>query len=532
MLFIKKLARIKKSNLYPIILLTLVGLFFRLWKLKSFQYWSDDEQLLWYTVRHIIVDSHPSLVVVNTALGIGLGSIYHLLISPWYFFTKFNPESILLLGNVFFIASLLAIYKAGRQVGGRKTAFIASFLYSASFILSLFDRRLWALTPNFFVTTLSIIALFGLSSGKKKYLYLLLPAFVLPFNSDPSLLVAFISSIAAITLLKIKLDRKHFILFGISLLILLSPLIIFEVRHSGQNLKSLKNLITAEGSTTKVNSGSSFLSDQLGYFSRFIYSRPSKASEIYFCYCNIEDSKNVFPAIISSTIIIFFIYKSIKTKDKKDIVLTIFLLTYILGVYVFKTFLSRNSEFFYSIVISPVIFLILAKIISEKGKALTALILTSYLAANTYSLLNSELKYPLKEKLKLAETTAGKINNREDFSLYYSGDIFLAGGGWTSLFTYKGITPAQGSLIKYWGHAYKSYGLYPKEFSKDDPSTVVILSENAININLPIKYQEKTGNVYATIIDNRKKLFNPEANVEKLYIPKYFYNSIQENHGR
>lgn len=501
----------------------IIFLFFRSWSIDKFQYWSDDEQLLWYIVRHIIIDRHPSLVVVNTALGVSLGSIYHLFISPWYFLTKLNPQLILLLGNIFSLASLLAIYKAGKLLGGKKAALIASFLYSASFISSLFDRRLWALTPNFLATSLSIIALFGLSSGKKKYIYLLLPAFVLPFNSDPSLLVALISSIIAIILLKIRLNRKHIIIFSIFLLVFLSPLILFEIRHKGQNFKSIKNLIMTKNPETKRNTNSLFLIDQFEYFSRFIYSKPSKASEIYFCYCNIEDNKNILPFFFSTAIIMFFIYKTIKAKNKNDVILTIFLITYISGVYIFKTVLSRNPEFFYSIVISPVIFLILAKTLSERSKKLIIPMLVVYLTANTYSLLNSELKYPLKEKLRLAETITNKVNSGNDFSLYYSGDIFLAGGGWTSLFTYKGATPIHGSLIKYWGHAYKSYGLYPKEFSKADPSIVVILSENAININFPTTYQKKTGNVYATIIDNRKKLFSPEANVEKLYIPKYFY---------
>lgn len=488
----------------------LIFLFFRFWKINKFQYWSDDEQLLWYTIRHIVIDKHPSLVVVNTALGVSLGSIYHFLISPWYYLTKLNPQLILLLGNVFSLASLLAIYKAGKILGGKKTALIASFLYSASFVSSLFDRRLWALTPNFLVTTLSIIALFGLNSGKKKYLYLLLPAFILPFNSDPSLLVALISSVIVVILLKIRLNRKYLIIFTIFLLILLSPLLIFEIRHNSQNFKSIKNLISIKTTETKKNINSLFLIDQFNYFSKFVYSKPSKVSEIYFSYGQIEDGNNTLPIIFSMAVIIFFIYKAIKTKDEKDIILSIFLITYLSGIYIFKTILSRNSEFFYSIVVSPIIFLILAKIISKKSKMFIILTLTVYLAANIYSLLNSGLKYPLKEKLKLVETIAGKINNKEDFSLYYSGDIFLAGGGWTSLFTYKGLTPMQGSLAKYWGHVYNSYGIYPKEFSQNDPATVVILSE-------------KNGSVYATIIDNRKKLFNPEINVEKLYIPKYIY---------
>jgi len=313
---------------------------------------------------------------------VSLGSIYHLLISPWYYLTKLNPQLILLLGNVFSFASILALYKAGKMLGGKKTALIASFLYSASFISSLFDRRLWALTPNFLVTTLSIIALLGLLSGKKKYIYLLLPAFVLPFNSDPSLLVALVSSTIAIILLKIKLDRKQLVIFFISLFILLSPLIIFEIRHKGQNFTAIKNLITARNPRIEKKTGSPFLADQLGYFSRFIYSRPSKASEIYFCYCRIEDSKNVLPATVTAIIIAFYTLSSLKTKNKKEIVLTIFLIGYLAGTHLFKTTLARDSEFFYSIVISPIIFLIIAKFLSEKSSAIITLSLLIYFFFN------------------------------------------------------------------------------------------------------------------------------------------------------
>jgi hypothetical protein len=121
----------------------------------------------------------------------------------------------------------------------------------------------------------------------------------------------------------------------------------------------------------------------------------------------------------------------------------------------------------------------------------------------------SNFKYPLINKIKLVNSTIKNIPDKDNFSLYYSGDVLLAGGGWTSLFTYRGYTPVSGNLSLYWGHVYESYGLYPKPFATTDPSTVVILSS----------IDNKPSSV---IYNNNKGKFNYKIDIEGLYQPKYF----------
>lgn len=187
MQFLRKKLNIKKFDLCAVVLLLLIAYFFRLWKLKSLQYWSDDEQLIWAIIRHIIVDKHLSLVIPNAAIEMSLGPLFHYLVFPWFWLVNLDPEKILLLGNIFTFFGIILMFIAGNLIGGKKVGFIAAFLYSVSFISSLFDRRLWALSPNIALVLLGIISLIQILKGKSKYIILLVVPLVFSVNSDPSL---------------------------------------------------------------------------------------------------------------------------------------------------------------------------------------------------------------------------------------------------------------------------------------------------------------------------------------------------------
>lgn len=486
------LTKSRKTDLLLIFILLIVAFFFRFWKLESFQYWSDDEQLFWAIVRHIVVDKHPSLVTPNAALGIGLGPLLHYLVAPWYWITKFDPLKVVILGNLFTFSNVILIYIAGNLLGGRRVGFIAGFLYTASFISSLFDRRFWALTPNFSMVTLAIISLIQILRGKSIYLILLVVPAIFSFNSDPSLGVIVLAAATTLFLFKPKVAKKHIFHAAILGIFLLSPLILFEIRHSGQNLKSLFSL-NLEKNTANYEA---FFPSQLKNFSRFFYAQKSDAADAYFCYCTLDDKVN--PILVFALVIMFFWFfgRTIKTKNKNWFILTLFIFSYLIGIYIFKTFLKGNPSFFYSLTISPVLLLITGLAISKIK--FFPFILAILFVANFYSLSLSRFKYPLKEKIMLVEKTLNKLPDKNNFSLYYSGDILNSGGGWTSLFISQGAIPLKGSLADHWGHVYETYNLYPIPFSKDEPKDVVIVS------------------------GKEAKIYNKKVNLENLYQPKYF----------
>lgn len=474
--------KFRKTNFLLVLTLLTIAFFFRFWKLKSFQYWSDDEQLLWSIVRHIVVDKHPSLVTPNVALGVGLGPLLHHLVAPWFWLVKFDPLRIVLLGNLFTFLNVILIYIAGDLLGGKKVGFIAGFLYAASFISSLFDRRLWALSPNFSMVTLAIISLIQILRGKSIYLILLVMPVVFSLNSDPSLGVVTLASVAALLFFGPKINKKHILYSAIFGVLLLSPLIIFEFRHSGQNIKSLLSVNIGENTANSEP----FALAQLKNFSRFFYAQNSNSADAYFCYCTLDDSVSPLLIILVAVMILGFTHP----------VLIFFLISYLIGIFVFRTFLGGNPTFFYSLTISPVLFLIAGTAISKIKYLL--LLLPIFLLVNFHSLSFSSFKYPLTAKIQLVEETIAKLPNKNNFSLYYSGDVLNSGGGWTSLFMSQGATPVKGSLSAHWGHVYETYNLYPISFSKEEPKNVVVVS------------------------GKDAKIYNKKVNLEELYQPKYF----------
>lgn len=481
-------------------------LFFRFYKFHSFQYWSDDEQIIWFIIRHIIIDQHPSLVVPNAALGISLGPLLHYLLSLWYNFVHFDPEKILLLGNFIALINLVAIYLAGKTVVNKKVGLIAAFLYATSFMASLFDRRVWALTLNVFLISLSIIALTQIIRGHSKYLILLTIPIIFSVNSDPSLALIIPASLIVFIIFRPRIQLKHLIISIFMGIFLLSPLIYFDIRHGGQNIKSLINHTSLQFQKSNSNIKNNLLTRQLNNFSILFFPKPTLNADAYFCYCFLDKIQSPVRVIFSTAFLLLFIIFTIKQKSKTNLVLLLLLLSYLGGIFVFGKFLNGFPAFFYSITILPVILLMLATLLST-SRLITVLFLIFYLIININTLFKSEFKYPLAKRMQLVKKTIQYLPANQPFSLYHSGDILLAGGGWTSLFASQSYIPSKGSLSMYWGHIYNSYQIYPIPFSETEPENVVVISENQGSI----KVKNMSANIYNTL-----------PSLEKLYQPEYF----------
>ena len=145
-----------------------IAAFFRLYNFAVLQYWSGDEELVAATIRHIIWDRSPTLLVQNANLGFGLGPFYHYLLTPFYFTLNFNLVALQTIASVLGIITTFLVYKIGFELLGRRFGLISSFVYASSFFISLYDRRLWHLTPDSFLMALAILLLVKLTKGEKK----------------------------------------------------------------------------------------------------------------------------------------------------------------------------------------------------------------------------------------------------------------------------------------------------------------------------------------------------------------------------
>lgn len=514
----------KKADKFILLLILLIGIYFRFSRITDFQYWSGDEQLFYYIVRHIVVDGHLSLTVPNTAIGAGLGSVFHLLVSPWYLINNLNPEKILVLGNFIGLINIFLIYLAGKTVGGKKVGFISAFLYATSFMSTLFDHRFWALTPSVALVSLSIIGFTNTLKGKQIYFPLI--AFPIGFmlNSDPSLGVIALTCLLFFIIFRPRIQKKYLLVATGVFLLLISTLIIFDFRHNFNNVKSVfshANARIEETDNTRTRSRNIFI-EQTTSFGRFLFAKPSKSADSYFCYCFLDDGPNG-ALIITSIILITFIFIAFKKRKKEYLLLLLYLVSYLIGILGFREILEGNPAFFYAIVVSPIIFIITSIVIS-KNKNILILFLAFYFLANLSAFQNSSFKYPLKDKMSLVQKTIEQIPDNSDYSLYHSGDILLAGGGWSALFNYYGKPPVMGNLPLYWGHAYEAYDLYPVKFDFNEQKYVVVLSESSKERFLETEpvFSTKVNNIRSDIYDNSEVWFDNKNNIERLYQPNYF----------
>lgn len=511
-----------KTDLILISIIVAIALFFRMLPFDKFLYWSDDEQLIWLTIRHILIDHHPSLVTANVATGVSLGPLFHYLVSPWFWLVNFNPAKIIILGYLFSILNCLAIYMTGKVLGGRKVAFAASFLYAVSFLSSLFDHRFWLLTPNIALISLGLIALIKIVKGESQYLYLLTLPITFAFNSDPSLGVVIVATIFTFLIFRPHFNKKHWLISACLIFILLSPLVAFEIRHQGQNWQAINQFVNQQTKVSPPTQNNNLLLAQLANFARFFYARESQAADTYLCYCEMNnDIPLIFP-IGMALMIAYFIFTAVKKRQPESVVLLSFIFAYLVGILIFQNIFKGQVVLHYSLVVAPILFLMAAKLLS-KNNLLLGTTLAIFFILNLNTLYHSRFKYPLQDKLKIVNQTISKLPDH-NFSLYHSGDVLLAGGGWVSLFIENGFIPQKGDFSTYWGHVYRSYNLYPRPIENKEPKTVVILSENLIDTKENPRVLDiiKVGNIYSFIYDNSKNWFTPTNSLEELYQPNYF----------
>lgn len=517
-----------KFDIFLIFILIAISIIFRVIKLNDFQYWSDDEQLLFYTLRHIVVDHHSSLVTPNVALELSMGPIFHYLLIPWYLLVDFKPDRILLFGIFFSSISVILMYITGFILGGRLVAITATLLYSTSFMSSLFDRRLWHLSPNVILILLSLFSVLKIVKGDSKYILPLTLSAIFSFNSDPSIGIIVISAFLIFIIYRPKIKKIYLLSSFIFFVFAISPLIIFDIRHQGQNLESVLNLITRISSTTnqKVTNDQNIITEQVDNIARFFYVYPTNVADAYFCYCLFNDRKNSILNLAVYLIFLFFIIYAVKEKKRNYFILIIFLFFYILGLQIFEYKLNGLAKFSYSVTISPIAFIV-AAIIFSRLKGILYIILPIFFILNFNTLVNSSFKYPLKDKLIMVNKTTKQLPENTNFSLYYSGDILLAGGGWNSLFTQRGFSPKKGSLTIHWGHIYNSYNLYGVNFTHQEPETIVVISEKNLDqenmiIRQNLKNQDTVGKVHSFVLNNNLGEINYLNIVEDLYQPDYF----------
>lgn len=250
----------KEAVLIGIILM--LASFLRLYNIAGYMTFLGDEGRDAIIVRRLLVDFDPILIGPGTSIGnMYLGPLYYYLIAPSLFFANYSPVGPSIFIAILGVATTGFIWWVGRSWFGIKAGVIAAFLYSISPTVIIYSRASW--NPNImpFFSLLCIWAIWQVWK-KRNYIWLVIAAFSFAFVLQShylGLLLApvlgtiwFLALIEARYLKNASLYIRYSMFSLFVFAFLMSPLLIFDLRHGFINFNAMKTFFTVRQTTVSA----------------------------------------------------------------------------------------------------------------------------------------------------------------------------------------------------------------------------------------------------------------------------------------
>ncbi|PIV09532.1 hypothetical protein COY89_04715 [Candidatus Roizmanbacteria bacterium CG_4_10_14_0_8_um_filter_36_36] len=237
-----------------VILLILVGIFLRLYKLNEFATFLGDQGRDAIIIKRIITFEHFPAIGPTSSVGqVFLGPFFYYLMAPFLFLFRLNPLGLAFGLSFLSIVGLIAAYLIVRKEINKKVAlfFLVLSVFSATQIE--FARFSW--NPNL-LPIFSFLTLYFLyrSIVTKKYIWPILFGAFLSFSIQLHYLALFLFIPIFIFFIANGFkDKKfsisqfpNFLISGASFILFSSPLIIFDLKHNFLNTKNFIKIFTEQ----------------------------------------------------------------------------------------------------------------------------------------------------------------------------------------------------------------------------------------------------------------------------------------------
>ena len=246
---------IKKNpvEFWILIATLLVGAFCRLYKIDQYMTFLGDEGRDVIIVRRIFTELHPPLIGPGTSVGgMYLGPLYYYLMAIPLLIAGFSPVGPSIMVALLGTATIAFIWRVGRTWFGRLSGIIAAGLYAISPTAIIFSHSSW--NPNImpFFALLSIYSIWKVWVQKSTNWLIVLGvsvAFILQSHYLALLLIPTLSVFWFLAYRKFKEKKlskpfiKKSVLGLICFLVLMSPLLFFDLRHDFMNTKAINKFL-------------------------------------------------------------------------------------------------------------------------------------------------------------------------------------------------------------------------------------------------------------------------------------------------
>jgi len=247
-----------KLEFILLVIVLLTGAVMRLYKINQYMTFLGDEGRDAIIVRNFITKADLMLIGPGTSIGnMYLGPLYYYMMAPALLLANFSPVGpaiqIALLG----IITIFLIWYIGREwfpvSKVNYPALIAALLYAISPVIIIYSRSSW--NPNImpFFALVSIYSIWRVWN-RQEYKWLIVLgisyAFVLQSHYLGLLLAPTLGIFWLVSLNK-KIIKSTLIGAAV-FLFLMSPLVIFDVRHNWLNFKAMRTFFTVRQETVSI----------------------------------------------------------------------------------------------------------------------------------------------------------------------------------------------------------------------------------------------------------------------------------------
>ena len=233
-----------------IVAICLIGIFLRAYKpLELFMYSHDQDLLSWF-VKDVVTNHNLRLIGQETSVhGVFIGPLWYYTAIPFYLLTGMNPTGGLLLAIAVGGATVASIYYVFSRMMNRVVGAIASLMYATSFYSVMTDREVVPTTPTILWSVWAFFTVFLFLKKRYRTAFILtgiLAGLIWHINMGLILIIPIIGLSYLVSFFQEKkkvahlVSHRYGILMGLLLgLLMLSPYVLFEVRHNFVQTKSI-----------------------------------------------------------------------------------------------------------------------------------------------------------------------------------------------------------------------------------------------------------------------------------------------------
>jgi 4-amino-4-deoxy-L-arabinose transferase-like glycosyltransferase len=399
-----------KKN-WILIFIILLASFLRLYRIGDYMEFLGDQSRDILIIRDFLKNGNLFFIGPQTSIGnMYLGPFFYYLISPALLLSNYNPIGPSVFVALINIFTVYLVYFVGKKWFNQSAGYISAFLFAVSPVAIRYSNFIW--NPNIMACfSLLFVYFFFESFRTKRYHNFIFASlsFIMVMNSHylGLALLPFVGLywlFNLITSIKNKSSNlKPFINYSLIataiFFLSLTPQILFDVKHNGQNIKSLLTFFTQRETTVNI--------------------KPYKAiPKIPLIFNQINTSllagKNeTFGIVISIVFFILIVFSLIKHRDQKKPFWYIFF-WYLSGVVALALYKQHVYDHYFTFLF-PVVFLFVGYLIT-KNKFLGIPLLIVILIL---SLLGNAFRWPPNYQLKTTQEISNSIifsANNHDFN--------------------------------------------------------------------------------------------------------------------